>query len=676
MPRNNGDFSGDPEISIHHRPQSFNQGFESNWQQEGSFGQNFIPQQEGSSGQNFNQGFENNWQSDQYFGANAVLNQQFDISNQPQQMNQYLNEENQNFQQQEQIFHNFAGSEENGHQAPHINGNLQVDGANNEIANQQQANFQNLPNHERESVPRTTNYMQNGRGAVPRNNNPYYSVIPVIANTSEQAEDQNPTNEHPNQSGVERQIEETKLNELKRLIRCRIGKGSTKRFVEYVQALEPGDFPTRTSGGLDRTESAYVFLYVLVFNPTNAAVRDFTGLPKTSVSKVFHLFVRKGIQKFIDANLTALKDDFAATVAAAEWGPFANARYICDGTHIPFEAQTVPAGMFLEANTSQMRSYKLGKSAINFQVLLGPDGRAAYVDDGNGGTCHDFRAIYRWQHLHQIADKFANDNHFPLQIMADKGYIGLSPNQNLKFFTPHKGQNLNPQQKQFNEQLSHYRVRIEHFFGWLKYRFAILRNYCRDLRFLPKLFKFCVALLNVCLEEHDLNPIYGGGRTLEQLHEANMALGWELDPRELSDDFDINTYVRIMLQADLRHEYMNPQTLQNDIQRGQQRVQHTSDVREIETNLFNRRNAPVAATRAGRIEEGEAQERLRQNVLQPMHDYQNSRIVPNDLLINEGRQPYARSSPSVPSRNARRNAFGRFHPYQNSAHPLPNSSSP
>jgi len=52
-------------------------------------------------------------------------------------------------------------------------------------------------------------------------------------------------------------------------------------------------------------------------------------------------------------------------------------------------------------------------------------------------------------------------------ILADKGYIGVGTQ--IRIITPFKGNNITPEELQFNKKVGADRVIIENFYGRLEY---------------------------------------------------------------------------------------------------------------------------------------------------------------------------------------------------------------
>jgi hypothetical protein len=108
-------------------------------------------------------------------------------------------------------------------------------------------------------------------------------------------------------------------------------------------------------------------------------------------------------------------------------------------------------------------------------------------------------------HDKKIADMMYG---FPYRctLYQDTGYQGYKP-ENATIMQPVKkprGKQLTPQQKEYNRQISSFRVRVEHAIGSTK-RMRIVKDECR-LRynnFVSRIFKTCAALHNFRI---NMNP--------------------------------------------------------------------------------------------------------------------------------------------------------------------------
>lgn len=120
--------------------------------------------------------------------------------------------------------------------------------------------------------------------------------------------------------------------------------------------------------------------------------------------------------------------------------------------------------MFSESFLSKKYNFKL--HCARYQVAICANQRGYWVDDGNPAGCHDMRCIWRSNFFEQFQD------YSQVTIIADTAYIGnYYP---IHRITPYKkpcNSNLSAEQERFNKLLARDRVRIENFFGALKFRF-------------------------------------------------------------------------------------------------------------------------------------------------------------------------------------------------------------
>ena len=84
-------------------------------------------------------------------------------------------------------------------------------------------------------------------------------------------------------------------------------------------------------------------------------------------------------------------------------------------------------------------------------------------------------------------------------ILADKGYIGVGTQ--IRIITPFKGNNITPEELQFNKKVGADRVIIENFYGRLKLYWSIIRNkYKGSHSNYDTVFEICAGLTNFLLK--------------------------------------------------------------------------------------------------------------------------------------------------------------------------------
>jgi hypothetical protein len=136
----------------------------------------------------------------------------------------------------------------------------------------------------------------------------------------------------------------------------------------------------------------------------------------------------------------------------------------------------------------QNYSGKKKKHTLKNAVIIAATGLILFVSPSVCGKTHDKK----------IADTLYSFP-YPCVLYQDTGYQGFRPN-GVTVVQPvkkPKGRELSLQEKEFNRQVSSFRVRVEHAIGSAK-RMRIVKDECR-LRannFVRRIFKTCAALHN------------------------------------------------------------------------------------------------------------------------------------------------------------------------------------
>jgi hypothetical protein len=122
----------------------------------------------------------------------------------------------------------------------------------------------------------------------------------------------------------------------------------------------------------------------------------------------------------------------------------------------------------------------------------------------------------------RIHDKTMADNFYTIPagytLVQDTGYQGYRPH-GVRIIQPMKkprGKELTPEQKRTNQQISSFRVRVEHAIGSVK-RYRIVKDECRLRKnnFVDRIFLSCAALHNFRLKTRPFHYENQGKRTLK-----------------------------------------------------------------------------------------------------------------------------------------------------------------
>jgi hypothetical protein len=140
------------------------------------------------------------------------------------------------------------------------------------------------------------------------------------------------------------------------------------------------------------------------------------------------------------------------------------------------------------------KPYYSGKKkshTLKTQVQLAPDGGIQDVSDSVPGSVHDLTLLR--QHG-TLARQDAG------AIMFDRGYQGVqkdAPDRQLYHpYRASRGQPLTPEQKAWNQLLSHYRIRVEHTLGQLKVYEVLTQVYRHRRERYNRVFFIVAALTN------------------------------------------------------------------------------------------------------------------------------------------------------------------------------------
>jgi hypothetical protein len=140
-------------------------------------------------------------------------------------------------------------------------------------------------------------------------------------------------------------------------------------------------------------------------------------------------------------------------------------------------------------------SGKKKKHTIKNAVIIAASCLILFVSPSVCGKTHDKK----------IADTMYSFSH-PCQLYQDTGYQGYKP-EGVVIIQPikkPKNRELTKEEKEYNRNVSSFRIRVEHAIGSVKYM-RIVKDECR-LRannFVQRIFKTCAALHNFRLK---LNP--------------------------------------------------------------------------------------------------------------------------------------------------------------------------
>lgn len=159
------------------------------------------------------------------------------------------------------------------------------------------------------------------------------------------------------------------------------------------------------------------------------------------------------------------------------------------------------------SNRDENRLYFSGKHykhGVKFQALVAPDGILIHYGGTIPGSRHDMK-LYEESGLDRamlrgrVQDERGVVSTRP-QILADGGYKGIHltyPEAILPNRKP-RGNQLTPQQIEFNRRVGHDRSVVERYFGRMKCYWSILqRPYRCDKCSMEVLIKICIGLTNL-----------------------------------------------------------------------------------------------------------------------------------------------------------------------------------
>ena len=177
-------------------------------------------------------------------------------------------------------------------------------------------------------------------------------------------------------------------------------------------------------------------------------------------------------------------------------------------------------------------------------MIINAENKAIWVDKGQPAGVHDYRCIWR-SNLEQKAN-FKKD-----KFISDLGYRGSRIR--VHFLTPYpepKTGELNNSKKRFNYELRSLRVKIEHWFGMLKRRFHLLREYRGPIEILPSLFLLACAFLNQLIDGNDIRE--------EEWEEARN----EINIEELQEDDPYDGELDVREQIGRQQRVLNPREME------------------------------------------------------------------------------------------------------------------
>ena len=178
------------------------------------------------------------------------------------------------------------------------------------------------------------------------------------------------------------------------------------------------------------------------------------------------------------------------------WPQFGGA---IDGTHIPVRVPTE-----YQADYYNRHKYR----SINVQAVIDCRYLVRDLCVGWPGRAHDARVLsysklFEAGQRHQLFPNWTRNIegvNVPVHIIGDAAYPTLD-----WLVKPHKGADLNPEQRRFNTELSKPRMYSENYFGRMKGRFAVLDEKIKvSYEFQPSLIAACFVLNNfVEIHEND-----------------------------------------------------------------------------------------------------------------------------------------------------------------------------
>ncbi|KAJ9530977.1 hypothetical protein QJQ45_028878, partial [Haematococcus lacustris] len=179
-----------------------------------------------------------------------------------------------------------------------------------------------------------------------------------------------------------------------------------------------------------------------------------------------------------------------------------------DGTHV--RLASVPA------NGGHDYYCHKGFHSIVAQAVVNHQGKAMDVHVGHAGRAHDANVFSDSPVGRQLLDRGSEiaqalsrsmqsvgGVNVPRQLVADSAYP--TREHMLPAFKKTIAE-LDPDRAHFNEMHKKARIRVEHFWGWLKHKFRCCKCMTPRVGVAVKVFMACCILLNMCIDDGEEVP--------------------------------------------------------------------------------------------------------------------------------------------------------------------------